>query len=356
MATYYVTTSGNDSNAGTSEGAAFASLGKATGTATTSGDIIYVKSGTYTLTSSTNNVSGGRSTLTQGVKVEGYQTTPGDQAARPVINAGAITGITMISMPASFNARPCALVNIELDGNSGTSNKGVVQSSTYVANIFNCIARNCPGDGFTGVVTASIDRCAAINCGNGFNTFLNACRCVAQGCSGKGFLSVSAPTDCRASGNTGIGFDFASFTGGISVKNCTSHGNGSHGFSYSYDIGILINCIATSNGGWGFAGSAANNGLTLINFATRSNTSGAVQNAVVNVINSITLSADPYTAVGSNDFSLNNTAGGGALVRSLQRSAPGDSVSYADGGAYQHQDSGGASGGVALIGDGGLIY
>lgn len=359
MATYYVSTSGNDSNAGTSEGAAFASLGKATGTATTSGDIIYVKSGTYTLTSSTNNVSGGRSTLTQGVKVEGYQTTPGDQAARPIINAGAITGITMISVPAAYNTRPCALINIEVDGNSGSSNKGVVVSSNYVANLYNCISRNCPGDGFTGASggAITIDRCSAFGCANGFKDFKGATRCVSQGNSGSGFLSVDSTIFCRASGNAGIGFDYSTAIGYL-AHNCVSHANGSHGYSASYDIGAIINSIATSNGGWGLSHSSANNGLTLVNFATRSNTSGAIQNAIVNAVNSIALSADPYTNAASNDFSLNNTSGGGALLRGLQRTCPGDSaISYLDAGAYQHQDSGGgSSGGVSLIGDGGLVY
>lgn len=346
MATYYVTTSGSDSNAGTSEGAAFASPGKATGVAV-NGDIIYVKKevSPYTLTTSTNNVSGGRCTLAQGVKMEGYQTTPGDQAARPVINAGSITGITMVTLPASFNVRPSSLINIEVDGNSGAANKGVVSSANYVSNISNCVARNCPGDGFSGGATSGspiiIDRCSAFNCANGFAYFFAATRCVAQGGTGKGFLSVQSCQFCRASGNTGIGFDFAAFLGYV-ANNCVSHGNGSHGYSATYDIGSILNSISTNNGGWGLSHSSSNNGLTLVNFATRSNTSGAIQNAVVNAVNSIALSADPYINAASNDFALNNISGGGASLRALQSRSPGDSaISYIDCGAYQHQDSGG---------------
>lgn len=342
MPTYYVTTTGNDSDAGTSEGTAFASLGKATGTATASGDIIYVKSGTYTLTSSTNNVSGGRSTLSQGVRVEGYETTPGDRAARPVMNAGAITGINMITLVAGFNVRPCAVVNMEFNGNSGAGNKGIVANAQYTSNVFGCIARNCPGDGFTGTQTGAVAyNCTAINCGNGFNTFFNATNCISQGCSGKGFVSVPSVIYCRASGNTGMGFDFGAALG-FSAVNCTAHGNGSHGFYTQYDIGTIINCISTNNSTWGLAGSAANNGLTLVSFATRSNTSGAIQFAVANPINSIALSADPYVNAAGNDFSLNTTSGGGALLRGLQRTSPGDSAStFLDVGMYQHQDSGG---------------
>jgi len=49
--------------------------------------------------------------------------------------------------------------------------------------------------------------------------------------------------------------------------------------------------------------------------------------------NGVTLTADPFTS--STDMTLNNTSGGGALVRAAGYPA------YLDGGAWQHQDSGG---------------
>jgi hypothetical protein len=55
----------------------------------------------------------------------------------------------------------------------------------------------------------------------------------------------------------------------------------------------------------------------------------------------VTLSVDPFVAGGSNNFALNNTAGGGAAVRGL--GFPGvlsvGGTGYVDMGALQHQDT-----------------
>lgn len=95
MTTYYVTTSGSDSNAGTSEGAAFATLGKAGSVATTSGDNIYVKSGAYNLTTSTVDVAGGKALIREGVSVLGYESTIDDNCPtgnRPQLNHSGFVG------------------------------------------------------------------------------------------------------------------------------------------------------------------------------------------------------------------------------------------------------------------------
>ena len=97
MTTYYVTTSGSDSNAGTSEGAAFATLGKAGSVALTSGDIVYVKSGTYVLGSDTPDVAGGVAVIREGVSVYGYESTIGDNCPtgnRPVLDASGFSSFT----------------------------------------------------------------------------------------------------------------------------------------------------------------------------------------------------------------------------------------------------------------------
>lgn len=348
MANYYVTTSGSDSNAGTSEGAAFASPGKAASVATTSGDVIYVKAGTYTLTSSSSNVSGGRVTLTVGVRMEGYAVTPGDRAALPVINAGAITGIDIITLNSSFNTRSSGLFFIEVDGNSGTGNRGIYSPQNYVVNIYGCIARNCNNYGFHGNVQHICVNCSAIGCNIGFYSYYTTIGCVAKSCTSNGFEVVKTLYFCRASGNGGHGFNFYNQFA-CSAKSCISHGNTLAGFSGSYDIAGLIDCISTNNGTYGADLGPANNGLTCINFAHRSNGSGAFAGTPFNAVNTIALSSDPYVNAASDNFALNTTAGGGALLRAkgLPASIPGDGTTgYPDIGMYQHQDSAGGS--VAL--------
>ncbi len=73
-------------------------------------------------------------------------------------------------------------------------------------------------------------------------------------------------------------------------------------------------------------------------------------------VNCVTLTADPWTAKGSNDFSLNNTAGGGAACRAS--GIPGTFVElsttgYRDIGAWQGSDAGAAGGCPHLAGRGG---
>lgn len=97
MTDYYVTTSGNDSNAGTSEGAAFATIGKAGSVALSDGDRIYVKSGTYVLASDTPDVAGGVAVLRQGVYLIGYESTIDDNCPtgnRPVFDASSFSTFT----------------------------------------------------------------------------------------------------------------------------------------------------------------------------------------------------------------------------------------------------------------------
>ena len=166
MTDYYVTTSGSDSNSGTSEGAAFATLGKAGSVATTSGDNIYVKSGTYDLTTSTVDVAGGKAVIRAGVSVLGYESAIGDNCptgSRPQLNhAGFIgTGAAdpgMISVICPSYADPVVRIkNLYVKGDKsasvtarprfgidGSGNHGVVTNSTG----FNFHVDNCVIEGF----------------------------------------------------------------------------------------------------------------------------------------------------------------------------------------------------------------
>jgi len=348
VADYYVTTSGSDSNNGLSEVAAFASLGKACATATTSGDRIYVKSGTYTLTSTTNNANGGRFTIPLGVRVEGYGTTPGDEGTMPVISAGSLTSFTMCTMTASFNVRPPMLRNVELNGNSQSSVVGLSASGNYTFGVSKSIFRNCT----TGVSGAKeqtcLFDCAAIACGVGFSNIYQAIGSVARSCTSYGFSGVKNAAFCVASGNGNSGF-YSLSTIGSSFLNCVAHGNTNYGFEVSYDIGIMANCVATSNSLYGYSIGANNAGMPMINNANWNNTSGGYRFTAAYEFGRINLSADPYTDAAAGDFTINNNAGGGVLLRSagFPGSITGGSIGYLDVGAYQV--AGGGSGGGLIL-------
>ena len=347
MADYYVTTSGSDSNTGLTEGLAFASLGKACATATTSGDRIYVKSGTYTLTSTTNNANGGRFTIPIGVRVEGYGTTPGDEGAMPVISAGSLTSFTMATMTASFNVRPPMMRNIELNGNSQTSVTGLGISGSFTFAVSKVICRSCT-TGFSGAQghTCVIDS-AAISCGTGFSNIYQAVGCLARSCTSFGFSGIKNAAFCLANNNSNSGF-YALNTIGTSYLNCVSHGNTNYGFDISYDIGIMANCIASSNSLHGYSiGTANNAGMMMYNNANWNNTSGTNRYTTTSEHGKIDLTADPYTNAASNNFTLNNNAGGGVLLRSagFPGSMQSGNTGFLDVGAFQ----------VAAGGGGGLL-
>lgn len=347
MADYYVTTTGSDSNTGLSESLAFASLGKACATAV-SGDNIYVKSGTYTLTSTTNNANAGRFTIAAGVRVEGYNSTIGDLGTAPVISAGSLTSFTMCTINATFNGRSAQLINVEFNGQSNSTVTGVNATANYTQNLRRVTVKNCT-TGFLGAGGQTcISNCAAITCGTGFSAFYMLFGCIARSCTSFGFDAHKNAAFCLAINNGNSGFRSLTQIG-TSHLNCVAHGNTNYGFDISYDIGLVANCLATSNTQHGYSlGGGNNNSMTAINNANWNNTSGANRYTQTAEIGRIDLTANPYTDATNLDFTINNTAGGGALLRSA--GFPGSIVNSNSGsvdiGAFQVA---GSSGGGLLL-------
>lgn len=86
----------------------------------------------------------------------------------------------------------------------------------------------------------------------------------------------------------------------------------------------IVNNILDSNGGYGinFSTAVADNSVLCDHNAFRNNTSGEM-NGVGNGANDITLTADPFVAVASDDYNIANNAGGGAALRAVTVSIPG---------------------------------
>jgi hypothetical protein len=111
----------------------------------------------------------------------------------------------------------------------------------------------------------------------------------------------------------------------------------------------MVNNIAEGNTGEGFWASAVEGLVSLINCAGYNNSSNYSVTNITDVQGFIAQTAGSFfTNAASGDFSLNNTAGRGALLRAA--AYPGTfpratTVSYADIGVAQHQDA--ASAGLA---------
>ncbi len=325
MTTYYVTTSGSDSNNGLTEGTAFATPGYAAGQATAQGDVIYIKSGTYTLSTTSSNVSGGRLSVSRGVSVEGYQTTAGDLAAKPVINAGTQAVASIISIDPFYNLiNGTRIKSIELDGNNVATNG--VQTANYVYLIETCVARNCT-TGFLGLQdTGAFYNCSAYDCTDGFFN-ATATYCYAKSC-GYGFRANNsvrgkAYFGCIADSSTNDGFVMANGYF-FSFMKCVAYNNGASGFNANFDIGQVVQCIASENSGYGYrlASGGGNSGCPLlIDSADYSNTLGrSISSGTTREVRAINLTADPFLSASTGDFRINDVAGGGAELRQIQLS------------------------------------
>lgn len=306
-------------------GGALASPGKSAG-AMAAGNDLYIKAGTYTVTSATPNVAAGCLTIpaaasnNNACKVYGYQTTRGDGGTKPIIIAdGVITTFVLITAPAMTH-----IENLELNGNSRTSSRGIACTAAVVEN---CTGRNFTNSFIVGTHTTLAIRCYATTCST--QVVFNACS-VAFCVAAANTVTAFAPTNggsaafCYAVNNTGASSDGFTVQGQAWLVGCVAYGNGRHGFMGAANTNheTLINCIAYGHaGGYGFnSNTNPHDGMWLYTCAGGSNSSGNVNTTNVpaaNTIGFIALSADPFTNAGSLDFSLNSTAGGGAAIRQL---------------------------------------
>lgn len=329
MADIYVATTGNDTTGDGSIGNPYASPGKAAGVAA-AGDTVWVKSGTYNVSSTTPNASNGPVQHTSylgnaRLTYRGYQTTVGDDGTPPVLRA-TVAGIS--NAVVYINDAAVTVWNIRCDANGQSSLRGLDVRSRGVA--VKCSSEN----GTSSLVVGGY-----------------ALGCVAKDNTTDGFTTTGAGRvdRCIATGNSGVGFSQSGATPGTTYTGCVAHDNGSHGFSVQVED-TLVNCIAYGSGGYGFVsgGGGGDTRAGLFNCASGANTSGRSSGPFADV-SAVTLSADPFVNAAGYDFGLNTTSGGGAACRAA--GVPGvfpavSTTGYPDIGAAQHQDAGGGASGT----------
>lgn len=356
MATYYVRTTGNDTTGDGSTGNPWATPGKAVDAGLAAGDIVNIGPGTYTLSTSTPGAGGPVS-----ITGESEDTTPiifqaEDPDDKPTISAGAETSINVFAIGIYGGALRC--IDLIVDGQDNASVIGFSLNST-AGSALRCKAIDCP-TGFSGGVLVE---CEAESCATaGFSQIASGLGCLANACA-VGFTITSVPgrlVRCIAHGCTSHGIECGGADSGmVQFFSCTSYDNDGDGFRFAAYCRSLLcsNCIAVGNGAYGFNRSSAsgNGNHWLLNCAGYSNTSGNTNGYTAGATNIgfVTLSADPFTDAASGDFSLNNTAGGGADLRAA--GFPGEfpgglTTGYLDIGAVQSEDAGGggSSGGYII--------
>lgn len=197
--------------------------------------------------------------------------------------------------------------------------------------------------------------------------------CVVRNNGGDGILiKVVATIDgiygCLIVDNGGLGINLQGSTHRKTYRyiNNIIANNASHGcvIDSNSEHSLVLHNIFYNNGGYGiYSFDADNRGLFELN-AFGSNTSGPVAQEKFEGLNDITLTANPFVDDASGDYTINNAAGGGALLRELGfRFDPAvtEFADYADfPGVIQHEDAGGGGNQAKLrrlkyIGEGVLL-
>jgi hypothetical protein len=276
-----------------------------TGSATTW--IVYIKAGTYSITSATSNISGGTSNATG--RFVGYSTnrTLTNTDTSPVIQVN-VASCTLLTSTGFSSGQMC--YNITFDGNSQTSS--TLSSSSGNPMFYLCLLKN-----FTAANLANnpvFMYCKAT--GNGAQIFRGSCfACEAYANTATPYNNnANVNVDCLSYNNTGGSTDGFGVGGWGSFVNCVSYGNGRHGFNAAPLY--AFNCIAEANVGSGFTCGAGTSHY--ISCATYNNAAGftsTATNPAVQIGSVLGTTGSFFIAPGSNDFRLNNLAGRGALLR-----------------------------------------
>lgn len=282
----------------------------------------YVRGGTYVQASMTANVPGGLmdwNNFATGRILEGYSSVRND-GGRPVIDLGVLTSAYSMDLASSRNTQVFNF-DFHCNGNSGTNPFGNSAGGGDSHHV-NLVCRDAGDVGFDATATQYY-RCVALNCGgDGFNTNSTIHRCLSYGNGGDGIITSRDIGHCIALKNTGDGINTSFST---HVLNCVSVLNGGDGFHLGSSRDHAVrNCLSVRNGIYGFDldNNNADRAIYLDNCALFGNTGGAFDSFHVSltgkIVNTITLTADPFVDADNDDYQINEVDGGGALLRESQ--------------------------------------
>ena len=290
------------------------------------GNSCWVKSGTYTISSSINFDAG--NTLPNGTPsyMIGYDATRGDTptgTGRPLISSttGALNPMVRV------NVGPRYFMNFRLDGNDNAVTGIQCGDSNYIrgANVINCKVERCTTRGINGNSAGwwgAIIGCEVTDLTAGATAGIEYGACVAcyvHDSPGTGFLNPISVVGCVADGMGGDGAKVGALNQPAQVLNCVFAYNTGDGLDATDTYKALCqiaNNVFVGNGGYGMRTDQTQQVATpwIIDYnAFYNNTSGARLGFLAGP-NDITLSADPFTDGANGDFSLNATAGGGAAL------------------------------------------
>lgn len=253
--------------------------------------------------------------------------------------SGAKRTITQTANTAAFQGKGTRFRNLKIQNSNGTKTSAVA-FSRGAGGYGNVVVVDCIiGDETNTLLSANNSTSSGLeiseffNCliqhttSNGINSVNGAIRVYGTritGASGDGIRLNGTDTivlqDSIVDGNDGDGIGCEGTQSKV-VYAAGSHfvNNGGDGINLDNNgggrIAELFGCSFVSNGGYGVNVVATNLPPHLNDLnAFYSNTSGQTNGIAVGP-NDITLTADPFVNAGAGDFNLNDTAGGGAVLR-----------------------------------------
>lgn len=324
------------------QGGALASTGQAAAGFVNS-NVMFIKAGTYTVTSASTNVAAGCVSLAStAMRMEGYGSVRTDMGTPPLIQASGISTFALIALAGNGIVQ-----NLTLDGAALTSSRGLNCTGGTFLFCYKIAALNCTNNGFlTNSVQTFTLLCRATGCSTQPAFVVqHAFACEAYSNTVTGFApgNSSVLSRCLAYNNSGASTDGFGPTAQTNLDNCSAYGNGRDGFRAAASGVAMLNCLSEANTGIGF--NAAGFSTRLVNCAAFNNTGGNTSLTTTSAdlnLGFITGTASFFVNPGSGNLALNNTAGGGAAVRAA--GIPGTFLSgtttgYLDLGAAQHQDT-----------------
>ena len=295
-----------------------------------SGNSVWLKAGTYTVTATVTNTSGAS------FSILGYGTTHGDNVAGAILTTSTASLNLIEITPGTTNPW---IHNIALS-TTASSGFGVGLSIVDVSD--NLVVTNSSFTGFTLAVDAFTHTSTSLLFVNtsffnhtgtrvlrDFQSPLTIINCLFLGNTGTA-IEVTGGANLFVSGSViaGNSEGISAAPGTTTVINSTiayNTGNGINLFSSTW-FGVggnafnLSGNIIYGNGGFGITAVAAstpnNANLLMMLNAFGANTAGDVQNVPIGT-GVITLTADPFTSHSGGDYSLNNAVGGGALLKGV---------------------------------------
>lgn len=284
----------------------------------------------------------------------GYGTVRGD-GGQPTIQISA-NSVTLCT--ASAGSPNLNFSNILFDGNSKTSSAFLVPGAVAIVSLYNVGLTNFTG---TGISTGAVQANRVLGTGNTGTLFSSAAPSIIA----ESFFNNNSGLIWTATGSLLVMTDtiignhattapiHLGANAGCHISNVTFHGKAGSlpanfivnqgNFAVDYEGNFFRKIIFSGcSGAARFDNTETYRCEVMSNCATF-NVGSLTSNATSLAANPpVTCSVDPHVNAAAGDFSLNNTAGGGALVRGLTITLPGAlTVSRPDAGAAQHVDAGG---------------